>query len=291
MKSGPTPGRALVILGYLIVAIGSSFQAKLAIQIVLGFDVASSAYVFYFLSVPIAYGVSAWSWWWFARATSNDERSTVRWRRGLRGLSLQSLVLACGSVLLAHEGVLSSRQSVLVAGEYVSFTGGLVLTLGFWILASSVDRGAAVNVNQRVEVQQQAEVQVRPRSMALVCGGYLVMALGFTVQAVHIVLETSSLGPAAHYELPFGSGAYLFSIPVGYIIATWSWRHLVELQVDSSTGASHRMGLTGLSAQSLVLAQVPSRPPPCRRASSTLDAPSRRREERPPSRARSRRPA
>ena len=34
MKSGPTPGRALVILGYLIVAIGSSFQAKLAIQMI-----------------------------------------------------------------------------------------------------------------------------------------------------------------------------------------------------------------------------------------------------------------
>src|SRR5450631_333728 len=117
--------RLLIVLGYFIVGAGYCFQTDEAFRIVTAYNFASVAYLFYYISIPLAFIISGWSWSLLSRVCPEDGVAQRHWRRALKGLSLQALVLAVGSFFLAQDEIaFPFRGTNIGVGQFVASAGG-----------------------------------------------------------------------------------------------------------------------------------------------------------------------
>ncbi len=129
--------RALVVSGFLVVAIGYLVQC-IDYFSKDGFHDAVGVELFiYYLSIPLAYGITGWSWYWLTRTlpSASDDKSL---RHGLRGLALQSLVIAVGTFAITNVFRTFADESVIVIGWLFVGIGGLAIAIGFWLLTTQI---------------------------------------------------------------------------------------------------------------------------------------------------------
>ncbi|HEY5265511.1 MAG TPA: hypothetical protein VIJ40_01730 [Acidimicrobiales bacterium] len=137
--------RALVVAGYSVVTVGYLVQC-IDYSSKDGFHNSFGIELFlYYVSIPLAYGITGWSWYWLTHMTPSTSEDPKFRRRGLRGLALQSLVMSIGTFAITNAFRTLPDESVTVLGWLLVGIGGLVVSVGFWFFTSefgSRGRGA-----------------------------------------------------------------------------------------------------------------------------------------------------
>jgi hypothetical protein len=195
MRNDRHIGRLLIVLGYFIVGAGYSFQTGEAFRIVTRYNFTSVAYLFYYISIPLVFIISGWSWSSLSRVRPENETARRYWRRALKGLSLQSLVLAVASYFLAQvELALPFRGTNIGVGQFIASAGGLILAFGFWNVASSK------LVEPTAVARELDDGDTSHRGASLIVVGYVLMATGCAVQAVSTLVGNAGAISVDHFS-------------------------------------------------------------------------------------------
>ncbi len=123
----------LVVTGYGVVAIGYfiqfiTFWSRDGLHNLFGVEL-----FLYYLSIPLAYGITGWSWYWLSRETYSEGNDTKSRRRGLRGLAIQSVAISIGTLAITNEFRTLANETAIVIGWLLAALGGLVVAIGFWL--------------------------------------------------------------------------------------------------------------------------------------------------------------
>ena len=132
-KRSIVKSRYVIVVGFVTMSIGFVIQlVRLSLNNPPS-NFQSTELIFYYATVPAAALISAWSWWWLSHVCSSDETSEKFRRWGVRGIAVQSLLSALGSVAIGNL-LRSTSATADVVGWFVAAAGGLILAFGFWKL-------------------------------------------------------------------------------------------------------------------------------------------------------------
>ena len=122
-------GYAVLVIGYgtqfIYIAVRDGFAQFPAIE-----------FQIYYLSFPLAYAITGWSWFWLSKALSDLDENRRHLQRALRGLSIQSVVLSIGTLAMTDVLRRVPDATALKVGWLLGAPGGVVVAMGFWLLAS-----------------------------------------------------------------------------------------------------------------------------------------------------------
>lgn len=126
--------RAFVVVGFVLIAVGSVINVFRLVTWVDYFSIASSRAQFELFLSPLVGVVTVWSWWWLSKIRVANGEQTSFVRKGFYGLALQNAL----STALVLAGLFDlpafDRVSWNVAPIWAEFLGSLVLSIGFILL-------------------------------------------------------------------------------------------------------------------------------------------------------------